>query len=44
MSVDAIAQAVADAVMDFPFIQLDQNAFENAIPISVDYAVMERTA
>ena len=42
-SIDAIARAVTEAVADPPFIRLGKEAFETATPISIDYAVMERT-
>lgn len=44
VSLDAIARAVTEAIADPPFIRLDKDAFEAATPISIDYAVMERTA
>ena len=42
-SSDAIAHAVRHAVEGSPFIRLDKASFERAVPISIDYAVMERT-
>lgn len=42
-SVDAIERAVQNATVEPPFIWLDKQAFESATPISIDYAVMERT-
>jgi mannose-1-phosphate guanylyltransferase/mannose-6-phosphate isomerase len=38
------AEAVAKAVADLGFLRLDPAAFERAQKISIDYAVMERTA
>lgn len=42
-SVDAVTRAVDNAKQDRGGIGLDKQAFENAKPISIDYAVMERT-
>lgn len=43
-SVDAVTRAVDQGQRDLAFLNLDQNAFESATPISIDYAVMEKTA
>lgn len=43
-SVDAVMRAVDQAQNDLAFVNLDKNAFESAKPISIDYAVMEKTA
>lgn len=43
-SCDAIARAVDNAVTETPFTRLDKDSFESATPISIDYAVMERTS
>ena len=43
MSVQAVTDAVAKAGRDLGFITLDAAAFGSAKPISVDYAVMEKT-
>jgi mannose-1-phosphate guanylyltransferase/mannose-6-phosphate isomerase len=40
---EAIERAVRNAAMESPFTRLDKEAFESATPISIDYAVMERT-
>lgn len=43
--VDApVAEAIAKAQRDLDFLRLDRDAFSQAQPISVDYAVMEKTA
>lgn len=42
-SVDAVAGAVAKARRDLSFVILDSDAFAAAKPISIDYAVMEKT-
>jgi mannose-1-phosphate guanylyltransferase/mannose-6-phosphate isomerase len=42
-SVDAVEQAVEKSERDLAFVVLDKTAFESATPISIDYAVMERT-
>jgi len=42
-SVDAVERAVDLAQRDLAFVNLDQAAFESATPISIDYAVMEKT-
>lgn len=43
-SIDAVTRAVDDAQRDLAFVNLDKDAFESATPISIDYAVMEKTA
>jgi mannose-1-phosphate guanylyltransferase / mannose-6-phosphate isomerase len=43
-SVEAIADAVANAGRDLGFVTLDLQAFGSAKAISIDYAVMEKTA
>ncbi|WP_024517830.1 mannose-1-phosphate guanylyltransferase/mannose-6-phosphate isomerase [Bradyrhizobium sp. Tv2a-2] len=43
-SVDAIANAVSKAGRDLSFVTLDSDAFGSARAISIDYAVMEKTA
>ncbi len=43
-SIATITQAVTDAGRDLGFFTLDKEAFERATPISIDYAVMEKTA
>jgi mannose-1-phosphate guanylyltransferase/mannose-6-phosphate isomerase len=43
-SVDAVMRAVDQAQNDLAFVNLDKDAFESATPISIDYAVMEKTA
>src|SRR6266700_2943526 len=43
-SVAAVTDAVARAGRDLGFFKLDTDAFESARPISIDYAVMEKTA
>jgi mannose-1-phosphate guanylyltransferase/mannose-6-phosphate isomerase len=43
-SVDAVTRAVDQAQHDLAFVNLDKDAFESATPISIDYAVMEKTA
>ncbi len=42
-SVAAISRAVAGATLEGPVATIDKADFENAKPISIDYAVMERT-
>ena len=42
-SVDAVIQAIDKAERDLAFVILDKTAFESAKPISIDYAVMEKT-
>ncbi|MGJ4892273.1 mannose-1-phosphate guanylyltransferase/mannose-6-phosphate isomerase [Bradyrhizobium sp. HKCCYLS3077] len=42
-SVQSVADAVAKAGRDLSFIILDSDAFAAAKPISIDYAVMEKT-
>ncbi|MGB6082534.1 MAG: mannose-1-phosphate guanylyltransferase/mannose-6-phosphate isomerase [Xanthobacteraceae bacterium] len=42
-SLAAVTCAIEKAVTESPFIQLDRHSFESATPISIDYAVMERT-
>ncbi|MEP6839383.1 MAG: mannose-1-phosphate guanylyltransferase/mannose-6-phosphate isomerase, partial [Bradyrhizobium sp.] len=43
-SVDAVTDAVAKAGRDLGFVKLDERAFGSAKSISIDYAVMEKTA
>jgi mannose-1-phosphate guanylyltransferase/mannose-6-phosphate isomerase len=43
-SVDAVTRAVDQGQLDLAFLNLDKEAFESATPISIDYAVMEKTA
>ena len=43
-SVDTVERAVAQGERDLAFLNLDNEAFEAATPISIDYAVMEKTA
>jgi mannose-1-phosphate guanylyltransferase/mannose-6-phosphate isomerase len=43
-SVDAVIHAVDHGQRDLAFLNLDKDAFESATPISIDYAVMEKTA
>ena len=43
-SVQAVSDAVAKAGTDLGFVKLDQAAFGSAKSISIDYAVMEKTA
>ena len=43
-SVDAVAASVAKAGHDLGFVTLDAKTFATARPISIDYAVMEKTA
>jgi mannose-1-phosphate guanylyltransferase/mannose-6-phosphate isomerase len=43
-SVQVIARSVADAGRDLGFVTLQPDAFEAAKAISIDYAVMEKTA
>src|SRR5215475_8190700 len=43
-SVDAVAAAVSKAGRDLGFVTLDPEAFGSAKAISIDYAVMEKTA
>jgi mannose-1-phosphate guanylyltransferase/mannose-6-phosphate isomerase len=43
-SVDAVTRAVGLGERDLASINLDKEAFENAKPLSIDYAVMEKTA
>jgi mannose-1-phosphate guanylyltransferase/mannose-6-phosphate isomerase len=43
-SVDAVTRAVAEAGRDLGFVTLDPEAFGAAKAISIDYAVMEKTA
>ena len=43
-SVQAVSDAVTKAGRDLGFVTLDQAAFASANPISIDYAVMEKTA
>jgi len=42
-SIDAVTRAVDDAERDQAVVSLNKQAFEGAEPISIDYAVMERT-
>lgn len=43
-SVEVVTRAVDEAERDQTFVSLDKQSFESATPISIDYAVMERTA
>jgi mannose-1-phosphate guanylyltransferase / mannose-6-phosphate isomerase len=43
-SVAAVSEAVAKAARDLEFLKLDTDAFGSAKAISIDYAVMEKTA
>jgi mannose-1-phosphate guanylyltransferase/mannose-6-phosphate isomerase len=43
-SVQAVSDAVAKAGRDLGFVTLDAKAFGSAKPISIDYAVMEKTS
>jgi mannose-1-phosphate guanylyltransferase/mannose-6-phosphate isomerase len=43
-SVEAVRSAVTKAGSDLGFVTLDVASFEQAKPISIDYAVMEKTA
>jgi mannose-1-phosphate guanylyltransferase / mannose-6-phosphate isomerase len=43
-SVQVVTDAVANAARDLGFVILDADAFAAAKPISIDYAVMEKTA
>jgi mannose-1-phosphate guanylyltransferase/mannose-6-phosphate isomerase len=43
-SVAAVSDAVAGAGRDLGFVKLDAEAFGAATPISIDYAVMEKTS
>jgi len=43
-SVAAVSDAVAKAGRDLGFVTLEEAAFASARPISIDYAVMEKTA
>jgi mannose-1-phosphate guanylyltransferase/mannose-6-phosphate isomerase len=43
-SVDLILQAATNASRDLDFVILDRPSFEAVKPISIDYAVMEKTA
>ena len=42
-SIEAVMRAVDEAELDQAFVSLDRPSFECAKPISIDYAVMERT-
>jgi mannose-1-phosphate guanylyltransferase/mannose-6-phosphate isomerase len=42
--VETCRKAVADAVSDLDFLRLDEDAFSKAKGISIDHALMERTA
>ncbi|MGO3932209.1 mannose-1-phosphate guanylyltransferase/mannose-6-phosphate isomerase [Rhodopseudomonas pseudopalustris] len=44
VSVETIEEAVAHAGSDLGFVTLQPEAFAAAVPISIDYAVMEKTA
>src|SRR6478736_4789941 len=43
-SVAAVSEAVGKAGCDLGFVTLDPQAFEKALAISIDYAVMEKTS
>ncbi|HEX2633491.1 MAG TPA: mannose-1-phosphate guanylyltransferase/mannose-6-phosphate isomerase [Bradyrhizobium sp.] len=43
-SVQSVTRAVVDAGRDLGFVTLEPKAFESVKPISIDYAVMEKTA
>ncbi|MCK7475388.1 MAG: hypothetical protein MZV49_22220 [Rhodopseudomonas palustris] len=43
-SVQCVEQAVQQAGRDLGFVTLAADAFQQATPISIDYAVMEKTA
>ena len=43
-SVQAVSDAVSNAGTDLGFVKLDEKAFGSAKAISIDYAVMEKTA
>ncbi len=43
-SVRTVSEAVTKAGRDLGFVTLDKDAFEKARPISIDYAVMEKTS
>jgi mannose-1-phosphate guanylyltransferase / mannose-6-phosphate isomerase len=43
-SVAAVSEAIAKAARDLEFLKLDTDAFGSAKAISIDYAVMEKTA
>jgi len=43
-SIAMVEQAVGKATRDLDFLVLDRRAFEAAKPISIDYAVMEKTS
>jgi mannose-1-phosphate guanylyltransferase / mannose-6-phosphate isomerase len=43
-SIQAVSDAVTKAGRDLGFVTLDSTAFGSAKPISIDYAVMEKTA
>jgi mannose-1-phosphate guanylyltransferase/mannose-6-phosphate isomerase len=43
-SVQSVVQAVEQAGRDLGFVTLDPASFEQATPISIDYAVMEKTS
>lgn len=43
-SIDAVTRAIDHAEQDQGVVSLNKQAFESAKPISIDYAVMERTA
>jgi mannose-1-phosphate guanylyltransferase/mannose-6-phosphate isomerase len=43
-SVEAVTDSVIKAGRDLGFFKLDTSAFGSAVPISIDYAVMEKTS
>jgi mannose-1-phosphate guanylyltransferase/mannose-6-phosphate isomerase len=43
-SVEAVTRAVDQGQRDLAFLNLDKDVFESVTPISIDYAVMEKTA
>lgn len=43
-SVDAVTRALDRAVRNMNVVDLNKDDFESAVPISIDYAVMEKTA
>jgi mannose-1-phosphate guanylyltransferase/mannose-6-phosphate isomerase len=42
-SIETVEQAIDRGVRELGFVSLDKEAFERAKPISIDYAVMEKT-
>ncbi|MBN8974758.1 MAG: mannose-1-phosphate guanylyltransferase/mannose-6-phosphate isomerase [Rhizobiales bacterium] len=44
VSIDAVVRAVDQGERDLAFLNLDKCAFESSTAISIDYAVMEKTA